>query len=138
MWAKVGIRARLISQPMSQHSQTFQRFEAPLYMLGWGVSTQDALYALQAVVRTKTSGADGSFNFAKVSDAKVDQLIDAMKFEADVPKRDEMIRQALLRVRDEYLFVPLHHQIRPWAMKRNVVTLHRSSDRPEARFTNIN
>ena len=137
MWARVGITARLISQPMSQHSQTFQRFEAPLYMLGWGVSTQDALYALQALARTKSSGADGSFNFAKVSDSKLDLLIDAMKFETDVGKRDALIREALLRVRDEYLFVPLHHQIRPWAMKSNVETLHRSSDRPEARFTTI-
>ena len=60
-----------------------------------------------------------------------------MKFETDVTKRDALIREALLRVRDEYLFVPLHHQIRPWAMKSNVETLHRSSDRPEARFTTI-
>ncbi|MET0520021.1 MAG: ABC transporter substrate-binding protein [Burkholderiaceae bacterium] len=137
MWARIGIKARLIAQPMSQHSQAFQRFETPLYMLGWGVSTFDALYALQALARTRTSGADGSFNFAKVSDAKLDQLIDAMKFETDVPKRNALIREALLRVRDEYLFIPLHHQVRPWAMKTNVETLHRSNDRPEARFTTI-
>ncbi|MDN3923004.1 ABC transporter substrate-binding protein [Roseateles violae] len=137
MWAKIGIKARLIAQPMSLHSQTFQRFEAPLYMLGWGVSTFDALYALQALARTKTSGADGSFNFSKVSDAKLDQLIDAMKYETDITKRNALIREALLRVRDESLFVPLHHQIRPWAMQANVETLHRANDRPEARFTTI-
>ena len=31
-------------------------------MLGWGVATFDALYTLQSLVRTKTTGADGSFN----------------------------------------------------------------------------
>ena len=137
MWAKVGIKARLIAQPMSQHSQGFQRFEEPLYMLGWGVSTFDALYPLQALARTRTSGADGSFNFSKLSDARLDALIDAIKIEPDVPKRNALIREALLRVRDEFEFIPLHHQVRPWAMKKNVDTVYRANDRPEARFTTM-
>jgi peptide/nickel transport system substrate-binding protein len=106
-------------------------------MLGWGVTTYDAQYALQSLVRTKTTGADGNFNYSKVSDAKIDQLVDAMKTETDVPKRNAMIKEALLRTRDEHLFVPLHHQMRPWAMRANVQTVHRSDDRPEARFTSI-
>ncbi len=137
MWAKVGIKARLVALPMAQHSLIFQKFEAPLYMLGWGIATYDAQYFLQAIARTKASGADGNFNFSKVSDAKIDQLVDAMKAETDVPKRNALIREALLRVRDETLFIPLHHQIRPWAMRSSVDTVHRSDDRPEARFTNI-
>ena len=137
MWAKVGIKARLIAQPMSQHSQGFQRFEEPLYMLGWGVSTFDALYAMQALARTRTSGPDGSFNFCKLSDPKLDALIDAIKYETDVAKRNGLIRDALLRIRDEFEFIPLHHQVRPWAMKKNVETVYRANDRPEARFTTM-
>ena len=48
-----------------------------------------------------------------------------------------MIRQALIRTRDEVLLIPLHHQMRPWAMKTGVSTVHRSDDRPEARFTSV-
>jgi peptide/nickel transport system substrate-binding protein len=55
----------------------------------------------------------------------------------DVAKRDAMIKEALLRTRDEVLLIPLHHQMRPWAMKTNVTTIHRSDDRPEARFTSV-
>jgi len=138
MWAKIGIKARLIAQPMSQHSQGFQRFEQALYMLGWGVSTRDALYALQALARTRTGGADGSFNFCKLSDPKLDAMIDAIKTEIDIKKRDALLRDALLHIRDEYEFIPLHHQMRPWAMKKNVTTSYRSNDRPEARFTKVN
>jgi peptide/nickel transport system substrate-binding protein len=137
MWAKIGMKARLVATPMAQHSLAFQKFDTSLYMLGWGVATYDAQYALQSLVRTKTTGADGNFNFSKVSDAKIDQLVDAMKTEVDLPKRNAMIREALLRTRDEFLFVPLHHQVRPWAMRANVTTEHRSDDRPEARMTNI-
>ena len=89
------------------------------------------------MIRTRTSGADGNFNFAKLSNARVDQLTDAMKSETDVAKRNAMIREALLVTRDEHLYVPLHHQMRPWAMKQNVTTVHRSDDRPEARFTSV-
>ncbi len=106
-------------------------------MLGWGVATYDAQYSLQSLVRTRTAGADGNFNFGRVSDATVDRLVDAMKTETDVAKRNAMIREALVRTRDEFLYVPLHHQLRPWAMKQNVTTLHRSDDRPAARFTTV-
>ncbi|UXH77084.1 ABC transporter substrate-binding protein [Roseateles amylovorans] len=138
MWSKIGIQARLVAQPMSQHSQLFQRFESPLFMLGWGVSTRDALYSLQALAHTRTGGgADGSFNFSKVSDATLDKLIDAAKSETDAVKRDALLRDALLRVRDQHLFIPLHHQVRPWVVRANVDTPHRSNDRPEARFTTV-
>ena len=137
MWAKVGIRNKLVAEPMAQHSLKFQNFDASAYMLGWGVATYDAQYTLQSLIRTKTSGADGNFNFNKISDAKLDALIDAMKTETDVTKRNAMIRDALVRTRDEYLLLPLHHQMRPWAMKAGVTTVHRSDDRPEARFTSV-
>lgn len=137
MWAKIGIKNKLIAEPMAQHSLKFQNFDASAYMLGWGVATYDAQYTLQSLVRTKTTGADGNFNFNKISDAKIDQLVDAMKTEVDVAKRNALIREALVRTRDEHLLLPLHHQMRPWAMKAGVSTVHRSDDRPEARFTSV-
>jgi peptide/nickel transport system substrate-binding protein len=137
MWAKIGVKVRLVSTPFPVHSQTFQRGESPFYMLGWGVSTYDALYPMQAWGHTRTSGADGNFNFGKVSDARLDELIQKIKFEPDVPKRNALIREALLRIRDEALFIPIHHQIRPWAMKANVDTVYRSNDAFQLRFTTV-
>ena len=137
MWARAGLKVRLASEGMATFIQKVQNFDTSAYLLGWGVATYDAQYSLQSLIRTRTSGADGNFNFAKVSDAKVDQLTDAMKSETDIAKRNAMIREALVRTRDEFLYVPLHHQIRPWAMKLGVDTVHRSDDRPEARFTSV-
>jgi peptide/nickel transport system substrate-binding protein len=114
-----------------------QNFDTSAYLLGWGVATLDAQYSLQSLIRTRTSGADGNFNFSKISDKEVDAAVDAMKSETDVAKRNELIRKALVRTRDEVLAIPLHHQIRPWVMKAGVTTVHRSDDRPEARFTSV-
>jgi peptide/nickel transport system substrate-binding protein len=137
MWAKIGIKASLVAENMATYSQKFQNFDTSLYMLGWGVATYDAQYTLQSIVRTRTGGADGNFNFSRVSDAQVDKLVDAMKSEVDVNKRNAMLKDALVRVRDEVLVIPIHHQMRPWAMKANVSTVHRSDDRPEARFATV-
>ena len=138
MWAKIGVKVELASESMTSFIQKVQNFDSSAYMLGWGVATyDDAQYSLQSLVRTRTSGADGNFNFSRVSDPALDRLIDAMKTETDVGKRNAMIREGLLRVRDEVLVIPLHHQIRPWVMKARVSTVHRSDDRPEARFTSV-
>ena len=108
-----------------------------MYMLGWGVATFDAQYALQSLVRTRDQRRRRQLQLRPRQRSEVDKLIDAMKTEIDVPKRNAMIRDALMRTRDEVLVIPLHHQIRPWAMKTNVTTVHRSDDRPEARFTTV-
>ena len=137
MWARIGVKVNLLSENMATFIQKVQNFDSSMYLLGWGVATYDAQYAVQSLARTRTSGADGNFNFSRVSDTTVDKLTDAMKTETDVAKRNAMIRDSLLRIRDETLLIPLHHQIRPWAMKAGVTTVHRSDDRPEARFTSI-
>ena len=137
MWARIGLKAKLNAQPMATFIQKIQKFDHDAYMLGWGVATFDGLYTLQSLMRTKTTGADGSFNLGRISDAKLDSLIDAMKTETDVKKRDAMLREALVATRDNYYYVPLHHQLRPWAMKKNVSTVHKADDRPESRFARI-
>jgi peptide/nickel transport system substrate-binding protein len=137
MWARIGVKVNLASENMATYIQKVQNFDTSMYLLGWGVATYDALYSLQSLARTRTSGPDGNFNFSRLSDPALDKLIDGMKGETDVAKRNGMVRDALVRLRDETLLIPLHHQIRPWVMKAGVTTVHRSDDRPEARFTSM-
>jgi len=137
MWARIGVKVKLVAENMATFIQKVQNFDSSMYLLGWGVATYDAQYTLQSLVRTRAGGSDGNFNFSRISDPKVDALVDAMKTETDVPRRNAMIKEALLQTRDEVLLIPLHHQMRPWAMKTGVTTIHRSDDRPEARFTSV-
>jgi peptide/nickel transport system substrate-binding protein len=137
MWARAGLKVKLNAQPMATFIQKIQKFDHAAYMLGWGVATLDGLYTLQSLVRTKTTGADGSFNLGRISDPKIDQLVDGMKIEMDVKKRDAMLREALTITRDQHYYVPLHHQLRPWAMKKNITTVYKVDDRPESRFARV-
>jgi peptide/nickel transport system substrate-binding protein len=137
MWARIGVKASLAAENFAPYIQKMQNFEHAAYLLGWGVANFDAQYTLQSILRTRTTGADGNFNYSRISDATVDRLVDAMKTEVDQSKRNAMIREALVRARDELLTIPIHHQVRPWAMKTGVTTIHRSDDRPEARYTSV-
>ena len=138
MWSRVGLKAKLLAQSMPIWIAKIQNFDHDAYMLGWGVANFDANYSLFSLLRTKTTGAAGSFNLGRVSDAKLDALIDAINTEVDVKKRDSMIQEALTITRDQYYYVPLHHQLRPWAMKKGVSAVYSPDDRPQARFTKVN
>ena len=137
MWARAGIRARLNSIPFANFIPKILKHDTSAYMLGWGVATFDALYTLQSLVRTKTTGADGSFNLGRISDSKLDNTIDAIKIATDPVARDALLKEGLEKTRDEAYYVPLHHQLRPWAMKKSVSTVHSPDDRPQSRFATV-
>ena len=137
MWGRVGLKVKLLAQNMTPFITKIQNFDHDAYMLGWGVANFDTSYSMISLVHTKTTGADGSFNLGRISDAKLDALITAMKTETDMKKRDAMLRESLVMTRDMYYYVPLHHQLRPWAMKSNVSTVYKSDDRPEARYAKV-
>ncbi len=137
MWARIGLKAKLNAQPMATFIQKIQKFDHDAYMLGWGVVNFDANYTLQSLVRTKTTGADGSFNLGRISDPKIDALVDAIKIELDTKKRDAMLREALVATRDNFYYVPLHHQLRPWAMKKNVTAVHNAVDSHNSSYTRV-
>jgi len=137
MWARGGFRVKLNAIPFANFIPKILNLDTSAYMLGWGVQTFDALYTLQSLVRTKTTGADGSFNQGRISDAKLDTTIDAIKIATDPVARDALLKEGLEVTRDQAYYVPLHHQLRPWAMKKNVIAVHSPDDRPQARFFTV-
>ena len=46
MWAKAGLKVKLLAQPMASFIAKIQNFDTSAYMLGWGVANFDASYTL--------------------------------------------------------------------------------------------
>ena len=134
MWAKVGVKAKLRTLPLVTYFPMIQRFEASIYMLGWGVPTFDALYSLQSLVRTVGAGGDGNYNVGRFSDPQIDALIERTKKETDVKLRTKLLTEALQMSNDAVSHLPLHNQIVPWAMKKNVDVVHRADNRLDWRI----
>jgi peptide/nickel transport system substrate-binding protein len=88
MWAKVGVKAKLRTQPLVTYFPMIQRYEASIYMLGWGVPTFDALYSLQSLTRSVGTGGDGNYNVGRYSNTRMDYIVDRVKTETDLPVRN--------------------------------------------------
>ncbi|PKO65963.1 MAG: ABC transporter substrate-binding protein [Betaproteobacteria bacterium HGW-Betaproteobacteria-16] len=138
MWARIGVKAKLRTLPLATYFPMIQRYEASIYMLGWGVPTFDALYSLQSLVRTTGTGGDGNYNVGRYSNPKMDSIIDRAKTETDQFIRPRLLTEALALQNEDVAHIPLHNQIIPWAMKKNIDLVHRADNRLDWRLIKVN
>jgi len=135
MWARIGLKVN-VNAMRARRTSRRSRVRHVGLPAGLGVPTFDALYSLQSLARTVGSGGDGNFNLA-VSAPEFDKLVDGMKSEVDVKKRDEMISKALMLHNQQIMHIPLHNQVHPWAMRKNVTVVHRADNRLSAEWVKI-
>ncbi|MFC7407877.1 ABC transporter substrate-binding protein [Hydrogenophaga atypica] len=138
MWSRIGVKAKLRTLPLVTYFPMIQRYEASIYMLGWGVPTFDALYSLQSLVRSVGTGGDGNYNVGRYSNPKLDAVIDRIKTETDPFIRPRLLTEALQIASDDVSHIVLHNQIIPWAMKKNIEAVHRPDNRIDWRLVKVN
>ncbi|QHE88027.1 ABC transporter substrate-binding protein [Hydrogenophaga sp. BPS33] len=138
MWARIGVKAKLRTLPLVTYFPMIQRYEASIYMLGWGVPTFDALYSLQSLVRSVGAGGDGNYNVGRYSNPQMDALVERTKKETDLKLRTELLTKALALQNEDVAHIPLHNQVIPWAMKKNVTVVHRADNRLDWRLIKVN
>ena len=137
MWAQIGLKVSLNAMPRATYFPKIQKHDTSAYLLGWGVPTFDALYSLQSLARTVGKDGDGNFNLGRVSNPAFDKLVDAMKSETDQKKRNQIIAEALMMHNQNVMHIPLHNQVIPWAMRKNVTVVHRADNRLSAEWVKI-
>ncbi|PUE06201.1 ABC transporter substrate-binding protein [Limnohabitans sp. T6-5] len=137
MWSKVGIKTRLRIVNAPVYLPMMQRHEASIYLIGWGVTTFDALYTLQSLVRTPGAGGDGNYNLGRYSNPALDKLIDRAKTESDPTARTRLLTAALQLQSDEVAMIPLHNQLISWAMTKNVNLVFRADNRIDWRLVQV-
>lgn len=138
MWARIGVKAKLRTLPLVTYFPMIQRYEASIYMLGWGVPTFDALYSLQSLTRSVGQGGDGNYNVGRYSNPRMDTIVDRVKVETDLPVRNRFLTEGLQLSNDTVSHIPLHNQIIPWALKKNVDVVHRADNRLDWRLIKVN
>ncbi|MFQ1065052.1 ABC transporter substrate-binding protein [Bordetella trematum] len=138
MWAKVGVKASLNTMPRATYFPKVQSHDTSAFLFGWGVPTFDAMYTLQNLIHSKGEGADGMYNLGNYSNKDLDAIIDRIKTETDAAKRDADIHKVLEVHAKEFGHIPLHDQVIPWAMRKNVDVVHRADNRLVADWVKVN
>ena len=120
MLARIDIKVAPNIVPTANYFQKIQKFDTSFYLLSWSTPTTDALYTLQSLLRTYSgdSTGNGDSNYGRYSSAKMDQLIDQIRVENDLKKRDEFIHEALMLANNDLPILPIHQQLWPWAMRK--------------------
>jgi peptide/nickel transport system substrate-binding protein len=139
MLAKIGIQTRVNTMPRATYFPKLEKFDTSMYMLGWGGAITDAQTMLSPVLHSPDAKTgNGSFNYGRYTNPRLDALIDAAAVETNVDRRRELIRQAIAEHNAQIHHVPLHRQMIPWAMRSNVDAVHRADNAPALSWITIN
>ena len=96
MLSRVGILTKVTALPRATYFPKLEKFDTSFYMLGWGGAITDAQTMLSPVLRSKDDKTgNGSFNYGRYVNPKLDALIDAAAVETDPDKRRQLITGAL-------------------------------------------
>ena len=129
MWDKIGVKVRVAAIPRVTYFPKLEKFEASMYMLGWGGAVTDAETTLTPVMRNlQPAGGIGSYNYGRSTNAKFDDLAARSSVEVDPTKRKELILAALTEWKEQVHTIPLHRQVIPWAARSNVTAVHRADN----------
>jgi peptide/nickel transport system substrate-binding protein len=128
MWTQIGINTRVNAMPRATYFPKLEKLDTSLYMLGWGGAAIDPIFILQPVLHSASGKGDGDYNYGRYANAKFDALVDQVKTELDVQKRRALINDALVIEHDEFLHLPLHRQMIPWASRSSVSAVHRADN----------
>jgi peptide/nickel transport system substrate-binding protein len=123
MLAKVNIKLRLDAEPRGKFFQRLLTFDhsADFFLMGWTPETGDAFNALVNLAATRDKEAHrGDANFGGYSNPKLDALITRIAGETDEEKRLALLREALVMVKDDIAYIPLHQQQLVWAARKTI------------------
>jgi peptide/nickel transport system substrate-binding protein len=127
MLARIGIRARVETLPISAYLPKARNGEFAFAMLGWGSFSGDlALRSLAATVNPEKGF--GAWNWSGYSNARVDDLLERAFASVDEKKREALAREAMQLAMQDYAVIPLHHQLATWAMKKSLAYAPRTDE----------
>jgi peptide/nickel transport system substrate-binding protein len=121
MLARIGIRVNLAAQTRARYFAEIlgPRYNTSFYMLGWSPNTYDAHNAFFNLMASR-QGDRGMFNVGGWSNARFDELVNAIAVETDREKRQSMIEEANRIHAEEVGHIPLHQQTVVWAARNNI------------------
>ncbi|MDQ6685056.1 MAG: ABC transporter substrate-binding protein, partial [Pseudomonadota bacterium] len=129
MWAQIKVNIKFVPSPKALYFPKLEKYDFSMYMLGWGGAITDAETTLTPVMRNNLGEKGvGFYNYGHARDDKFDALAAQSSVEADAKKREQLIKSALAEYKEQFLTLPLHRQVIPWAARANVNVVHRADN----------
>ena len=120
MWTRIGVKTAVDTKPASMFFAEGARDLYSINLTGWASDTGEASSSLIQICASvnpeKGRGAQPKpSHFAR---ADIDAVIEESLATFDATKREALYIKALKMTMGEQGFIPLHHQVNIWAMKK--------------------
>ena len=121
MWSKIGIKTNVNAMAASVFFPKRTKNEFGVWLAGWAPQSGEMSSPLRAVVATPNKDKGwGTANQAGYSDAMLDSLIDQALATVNETKRRDLLRKASQRTMEKMGVIPIHYEVSPWAMKKDL------------------
>jgi len=136
MLAQVGIRATFQPWPTATFFPKLTQATSSFFEFGWSPLT-DAWPSLYAILHSYGSEGAGTFNGGRYSNPKLDQIIDAMRVDADIKHRRQLVGDALRLMQADLPLIPLYRRTLTWVMRPDIEVAQWPNDILELRFVQM-
>jgi len=136
MMAQIGVTVNLNAQSKALHFPVVNGLESDFYMLGWGVPSYDSEYIFNFLYHTK-GDLFGTWNGTRYSNPQIDEMTQAIAAEVDLEARDAMVAEMWQIVKDDVVYIPVHHQTLNWAMRNEVGAAVDADDQVKVKYFSI-
>ncbi len=138
MLAQVGLDASLNLMPRAQYFPKLWDRDSTMFLMGFNSPYFDGLYMLETMLMSRNDDAgEGIYNYSLNSDSALDQAIADARATIDGADRDRKMQAIYKSIKDETLYVPLHHQVLVYAMQDNVNVQIRPDNLLEIRWVTM-
>jgi peptide/nickel transport system substrate-binding protein len=115
------VQTQVDALPYSAFSARGSRQEYGIWLHTWASSTGEASYFLNNNVATVNAAKRaGATNWARISDPRLDALIERAFTLLDDGERETVLREAVKFVSDEVLMIPLFHLSLVWGLRQGL------------------
>ncbi len=121
MLTRAGIKTKVQSFTSSVFFSKRNAFEFGIWLAGWGAQTGEMSSPLRALAATVNKDlGNGVSNQGRYSNPEVDALIAQATSTVDDAARRALLEQAMAKAMIDVGVIPLHYEVRPWAMRKGL------------------
>lgn len=121
MLTRAGIKTKVQSFTSSVFFSKRNAFEFGIWLAGWGAQTGEMSSPLRALAATVNKDlGNGVSNQGRYSNPDVDALIAQATSTVDDAARKALLEQAMAKAMVDVGVIPLHYEVRPWAMRKGL------------------
>ena len=121
MWTRIGVKTAVETKPASMFFSEIARDLYTISLQGWASDTGEASSSLIQICASSNpeKGRGAVFKASHFARADIDAVIEESLATFDAAKREALYVRAEKMTAAEEGFIPLHHQVNIWAMKKH-------------------